>query len=96
MRAREMTLPSLKRTPRKENVSLPATAGTKKLPSERSVASKNSMAVVSATSTSEKTTPKPLVREAFAEPGMKNRTSVMLLPRLVNNLCALNGAKRSG
>src|SRR5215204_1900780 len=90
------TILDWKSTPRKEKVSLPASAGTKNVPSGASATSKNVIELVVGRSTSLKTAPKPLTSAGVADPATKNVTSTMFEPRAVKRRGALKGAKTVG
>ena len=90
IRTRPTRSPALKTTPRKLKFSLPIKAGTKKVPRELFISSKNWIDVVERLSTSVKTAPKPEVVAGVVEPGTKKLTSTMVLPSAVNSRCGEN------
>src|SRR4029453_5282679 len=89
MRTREMT-GSGNKIPRNENVSEPAVAGTKNVPSELFALPNRVIDVVFAKSTSLNTAPKPWVKAGLSDPGIKKFISKVLLPREVKRRCGLN------
>ncbi len=70
--------------------------GTKTFAIDSSARLKYSTDVVAAKSTSVKTAPNPFVVAATSVPGLKKRTSVMLLPRDVKSRGVLNVVKITG
>src|SRR5581483_287725 len=86
------TQASVKVTPRKENVAVPATAGTNWSAIFSPRASKNSSRVLSARSTSVNTAPNPVVTAGVLVPGTKNSTSVTFPPTGVNSRCGEKAA----
>ena len=92
-RTRATRSPPVNCTPRNEKPPSGAT-GTPKTPSEALLASKNSIVVRLATSTSRKTAPNARVLAVTpAEPGTAKRTSMMLLPIGVKMRSALKARK---
>src|SRR5215211_1289019 len=97
------TLPEVMRTPeiigsgnkmpKNENVSEPAVAGTKNVPSDLFALPKRVIDVVFAKSTSLNTAPKPWVKAGVSVPGIKKFTSKVLLPREVKSRCGLKVSK---
>jgi hypothetical protein len=90
IRTRAIRSPALNRTPANDWVAVPAAAGTANVPRLFVAASKNSMLVVLARSTSVKTAPKALTVAGVVVPGTKKKISTILLLTAVNSLCAEN------
>src|SRR5262249_17498835 len=95
IRTRATTLEA-KSAPRNENASLPSSAGTLSFWRVAFAASKNSIVVVLATSTSLKAGRKPRTSAGVVDPGTKKVTSTTFEPTAVNRRGALNGAKEPG
>jgi len=75
--------------PKNDSVSFaPATLGAKNVPNELFAASKNSSELVFAASTSVNIAPNSVVNAGVVDPGMKNDTPTMLLPREVKSRAA--------
>src|SRR5688572_9646989 len=89
------TIAAPKDTPRKQTQPLEVEP-MRNVPRLVPWASKYSIEVPEATSTSVNTAPKPLVVAGVVDPATKKLTSVMLLPSAVKSRCAENVVKVAG